>query len=176
MKYFPLCILAKNEFSEHWNGAFAHCGISEVSTTISLFERDYFYFFRQLNAIQLVDVSRNKEKRVAQYFDYLLVLDFEATCWPLRTFRKRENEVIEFSVVLYDVNEGRIIDEFQQYVQPTEFPILSEFCTELTGRGWSWSFFWVWLKSDYDNFRYNPAASRRRSPYWNLLDDGHKVD
>lgn len=82
-----------------------------------------------------MDVSRNKEKRVAQYFDYLLVLDFEATCWPLRTFRKRENEVIEFSVVLYDVNEGRIIDEFQQYVQPTEFPILSEFCTELTGRG-----------------------------------------
>ncbi|XP_044763509.1 ERI1 exoribonuclease 2 [Coccinella septempunctata] len=89
---------------------------------------------KQLGAIKVVDVSReNETKRVAQYFDYLLVLDFEATCWCFPNGKGRKNEVIEFSVVLYDVNEGRIIDEFQQYVQPTEFPILSEFCTELTG-------------------------------------------
>lgn len=87
-----------------------------------------------MGAIELVDVSReNETKRVAQYFDYLLVLDFEATCWN-NNDRGRKNEVIEFSVVMYDVNEGRIIDEFQQYVQPSEFPILSEFCIELTGR------------------------------------------
>lgn len=35
--------------------------------------------------------------------------------------------------MLVDVVKGQIISEFQQYVQPQERPILSSFCTELTG-------------------------------------------
>ena len=35
--------------------------------------------------------------------------------------------------MLLDLQTGDIVDEFQQYVQPQECPILSTFCKELTG-------------------------------------------
>ncbi len=41
--------------------------------------------------------------------------------------------LVEFPCVLIDVSAGKITDEFQQYVQPQERPLLSSFCTELTG-------------------------------------------
>lgn len=40
---------------------------------------------------------------------------------------------VEFPCVLVDVMKGQVISEFQQYVQPQERPVLSSFCTELTG-------------------------------------------
>lgn len=39
----------------------------------------------------------------------------------------------EFPAVLVDLRTRRILAEFHQYVQPTESPHLSAFCTELTG-------------------------------------------
>lgn len=69
-----------------------------------------------------------------QTFDYLFVLDFEATCWDSGDVNKRSPEVIEFSVILYDVKDSNIVDEFQQYVMPMEVPKLSEFCKKLTGK------------------------------------------
>ncbi|KAG2455827.1 NAGAB acetylgalactosaminidase, partial [Polypterus senegalus] len=45
-----------------------------------------------------------------------------------------EGEVqVEFPAVLMNATSGQIESEFQTYVQPQEHPILSEFCTELTG-------------------------------------------
>lgn len=41
--------------------------------------------------------------------------------------------IVEFPAILMDVNTGDIVSEFQQYVQPQEHPILSSFCTKLTG-------------------------------------------
>lgn len=66
---------------------------------------------------------------------YLCVLDFEATCWEDPT-RKPEMEIIEFPSVLYKIDyksNPTFISEFAKYVKPTKNPILSEFCTNLTG-------------------------------------------
>ncbi|EIN03621.1 hypothetical protein PUNSTDRAFT_146951 [Punctularia strigosozonata HHB-11173 SS5] len=77
-----------------------------------------------------------------QTYDALLVIDVEATCqagtdfaWP--------NEIIEWPVCLMrwmdkDGPSGvakdlRIVDEFRAFVKPTWRPVLSKFCTELTG-------------------------------------------
>ena len=35
--------------------------------------------------------------------------------------------------MLLDLESGEVVDEFQQYVQPLECPVLSNFCKELTG-------------------------------------------
>ncbi|NXT68721.1 ERI2 exoribonuclease, partial [Chaetops frenatus] len=40
---------------------------------------------------------------------------------------------VEFPAVLLNASTGAIESEFHMYVQPQEHPILSEFCTELTG-------------------------------------------
>ncbi|NWI45516.1 ERI2 exoribonuclease, partial [Picathartes gymnocephalus] len=66
-----------------------------------------------------------------QRFAFLIVLDFEATCWP--DPGRRGPEIIEFPAVLLNASTGVIESEFHTYVQPQEHPILSEFCTELTG-------------------------------------------
>ncbi|XP_058705801.1 ERI1 exoribonuclease 2 [Poecile atricapillus] len=66
-----------------------------------------------------------------QRFPFLIVLDFEATCWENRG--RRGPEIIEFPAVLLNTSTGAIESEFHMYVQPQEHPILSEFCTELTG-------------------------------------------
>ncbi|NXF29128.1 ERI2 exoribonuclease, partial [Nyctibius bracteatus] len=67
----------------------------------------------------------------AQRFRYLIVIDFEATCW--RDGGRCSPEIIEFPAVLLNTSTGEIESEFHTYVQPQEHPILSEFCTELTG-------------------------------------------
>ncbi|KAL1774280.1 ERI1 exoribonuclease 2 [Sigmodon hispidus] len=65
-------------------------------------------------------------------YDYLIVIDFESTCWK---DGKHHNspEIIEFPAVLLNTATGEIESEFHAYVQPQEHPVLSEFCTELTG-------------------------------------------
>uniref|UniRef100_A0A3Q2PHZ1 ERI1 exoribonuclease 2 n=1 Tax=Fundulus heteroclitus TaxID=8078 RepID=A0A3Q2PHZ1_FUNHE len=66
-----------------------------------------------------------------QIFSYLIVIDFESTCW-----REKNNygqEIIEFPAVLLNTSSGEVESEFHTYVQPQEHPFLSEFCTELTG-------------------------------------------
>ncbi|KPP61506.1 ERI1 exoribonuclease 2-like [Scleropages formosus] len=40
---------------------------------------------------------------------------------------------VEFPAVLLNTSTGKIESEFHTYVQPQEHPILSDFCTELTG-------------------------------------------
>lgn len=70
---------------------------------------------------------------VTQPISYLFVLDFEATCWDKNSYSFGKNEIIEFPAVILDVKSGLVVDEFQKFVKPTENPILSDFCTSLTG-------------------------------------------
>ena len=66
---------------------------------------------------------------------YLCVLDFEATCWNTNPKIDRQ-EIIEFPSMLYELNlsnEVIYLGEFSKYVKPILEPILSNFCTELTG-------------------------------------------
>ncbi|RZC40293.1 RNase T domain containing protein, partial [Asbolus verrucosus] len=91
--------------------------------------------FRKLGAVEVIYINEKTStiQCINQPFDYLLVLDFEATCWSVSDTKKSHSEIIEFPVVLYDVKNDEIIDEFQQYVMPTENPKLSDFCISLTG-------------------------------------------
>ena len=62
---------------------------------------------------------------------YLVVVDFECTC------EDREepflHEIIEFPAVLLDMHSRREARHFHSFVKPTERPVLSDFCTRLTG-------------------------------------------
>ena len=42
-------------------------------------------------------------------------------------------QLVEFPAVLLNTATGEVECEFQYYVQPSEHPRLSSFCTELTG-------------------------------------------
>ena len=71
---------------------------------------------------------------------YLCILDFEATCDENMTNNDKEQmEIIEFPSVLVKVNDHKkcvkieFISEYSKYVKPTIHPILSDFCTKLTG-------------------------------------------
>lgn len=64
-------------------------------------------------------------------FDYLLVIDFEATCEESN--ERYKHEIIEFPVILVNLETYKVEDEFHTYCQPTINPLLSEFCVQLTG-------------------------------------------
>ncbi|XP_058237030.1 ERI1 exoribonuclease 2 [Hemibagrus wyckioides] len=66
-----------------------------------------------------------------QLFSYLIIIDFESTCWKEKN--NHGQEIIEFPAVLMNTHTGQIESEFHSYVQPQEHPLLSSFCTELTG-------------------------------------------
>ena len=65
-------------------------------------------------------------------YDYLAVIDFEATCQENNT-ADYKHEIIEFPIVLVDTAQRKIVDEFHSYVRPVLNPRLTEFCTTLTG-------------------------------------------
>jgi inhibitor of KinA sporulation pathway (predicted exonuclease) len=64
-------------------------------------------------------------------FRYLCVCDVEATCDEF--VKGYVHEIIEFPVVVVDLEEATIVDEFHSYVQPTVNTTLTPFCTQLTG-------------------------------------------
>ena len=73
---------------------------------------------------------KNVQKYEGQIFKFLIVIDFEATCWKERG---ESSEIIEFPAVLFNTETAQILDTFHTYVQPTEQPVLSNFCKNLTG-------------------------------------------
>ncbi|XP_026560056.1 ERI1 exoribonuclease 2 [Pseudonaja textilis] len=90
---------------------------------------------RQLGIIQSVfkpspDGQSHNQCKLRQLFDYLIIIDFESTCWK---DIRRCQEIIEFPAVLLNTLNGEIETEFHMYVQPQEHPTLSGFCMELTG-------------------------------------------
>ena len=63
----------------------------------------------------------------------LIVIDLEATCSePGGSPSQDEMEVIEIGAVRLDENLEPSDDTFEAFVRPEVFPILTEFCTELT--------------------------------------------
>lgn len=67
-----------------------------------------------------------------QEFDYVVVIDFEATC-DKNMANLKPQEIIEFPSVLVDCRQLTLGDSFQTYVRPVHHPILTDFCTHLTG-------------------------------------------
>uniref|UniRef100_K3ZUF1 Exonuclease domain-containing protein n=2 Tax=Setaria italica TaxID=4555 RepID=K3ZUF1_SETIT len=64
-------------------------------------------------------------------FDYFVVVDFEATCE--KDSRIYPQEIIEFPAVLVDAATGGLLSSFRTYVKPRHHPVLTAFCSELTG-------------------------------------------
>ncbi|KAF9571271.1 hypothetical protein EC968_000767 [Mortierella alpina] len=79
-----------------------------------------------------LDETPRKPLHINSRYDYYLCFDVEATCEKGYSF-EFPNEVIEFPVVLLDGSTFEVVDEFHSYVRPTNRPVLSEFCMELTG-------------------------------------------
>lgn len=90
--------------------------------------------------------------------EYLICIDFEATCWEhnYTSYDKSNAEIIgslhhkstkkvysvspkfflflkEFPAILLNIKSGVTIAEFAHHVKPTEFPVLSAYCKNLTG-------------------------------------------
>ncbi|KAA8580346.1 hypothetical protein FQN60_005881 [Etheostoma spectabile] len=66
------------------------------------------------------------------YYDYICVVDFEATCEEDNP-SDFHHEIIEFPMVLINTHTLQIVDSFQAYVKPELNPQLSDFCVKLTG-------------------------------------------
>ena len=58
-----------------------------------------------------------------------VIVDLEATCWEGHD--KSRNETIEIGAVLIN-EQGQFLSEFEAFVKPLKFPILSDFCKNLT--------------------------------------------
>jgi 3'-5' exoribonuclease 1 len=75
--------------------------------------------------------SHSHHLRATCEADYCLVVDYEATC--KKGDRCFPNEIIEFPIVVIDTYTLCVVAEFRRYVKPSTNPILTDFCTELTG-------------------------------------------
>ena len=87
-----------------------------------------------LNAVGKIVIVRNMASGRAikqQYYDYFLVLDFEATCENNK--KMIPQEIIEFPVLKVNGKTFEVESEFHQYVLPRVHGELTQFCTELTG-------------------------------------------
>jgi inhibitor of KinA sporulation pathway (predicted exonuclease) len=66
--------------------------------------------------------------------EFLLIIDFEATCSNDNTIKREQMEIIEFAAILTDKINLKIIKEFSEFIRPEINPQLTDFCTELTTR------------------------------------------
>ncbi|KAK0089820.1 hypothetical protein PV325_005127 [Microctonus aethiopoides] len=74
---------------------------------------------------------RTENINVIQKLENLLIIDFEATCE--KNFAIPTPEIIEFPCVAVNTKNWQIDNVFHKYVKPRINPILSPFCTDLTG-------------------------------------------
>jgi 3'-5' exoribonuclease 1 len=65
-------------------------------------------------------------------YDYVLVLDLEATCCDRQTIKSREMEIIEIGAITIDQENLTAVSEFQTFVKPVRHPVLTDFCHNLT--------------------------------------------
>lgn len=109
---------------------------------------------RSLGIVETIKFNSGTLTNSKQNFKYLIVVDFESTCWKDKEEAKwRQPEIIgksgcqfwlfrdhdesdsvsEFPAVLIDLSTNKILSEFHQFILPIESPKLSEFCINFTG-------------------------------------------
>lgn len=66
---------------------------------------------------------------------YFLVIDFEATCWEgeSQADQRADQEMIEIGCVVVDKDSTDILNKFSSFVRPVRYPLLSDYCSALTG-------------------------------------------
>ena len=65
-------------------------------------------------------------------YEYYLVLDLEATCCDQETIKRHQMEIIEIGAVMVAAPSLNVIDEFQIFIKPVRYPVLTQFCKSLT--------------------------------------------
>src|SRR6478609_6691087 len=65
--------------------------------------------------------------------NYYLIVDVEATCSSNGAVPRHEMEIIEIGAVMQCSRTFAIESEFQAFIRPVRNPILTDFCTKLTG-------------------------------------------
>lgn len=68
--------------------------------------------------------------------EFIASIDLELTCWEREDGPgnfSEEMEVIEIGIHLLRADDYSYVGDFQSFVRPTQRPVLSEFCTKLTG-------------------------------------------
>jgi len=73
----------------------------------------------------------DRSREITQKFEYLLVMDFEATCERYEPLQPQE--IIELPCAVLSTRDWKLKDMFHTYVKPRAHPTLTPFCTELTG-------------------------------------------
>ncbi len=94
----------------------------------------YAFKTKRRGLLTVITHSDHSEMAVAngqKRLDYYLVVDFEATCDDRKP--PKPQEIIEFPVLKVNAKTLQTESVFHTYVQPTVHPILTPFCTELTG-------------------------------------------
>ena len=87
------------------------------------------------NRVTALERRRQAERRQRacsrQVFDWLAVIDLESTCDDQAN--PSPQEIIELPCVLLSLRTLQLVASWRTYVRPTEHPVLSPFCTRLTG-------------------------------------------
>jgi inhibitor of KinA sporulation pathway (predicted exonuclease) len=65
--------------------------------------------------------------------DWYLIIDLEATCSDDEAVPRQEMEIIEIGAVMQSSRTFEVEGEFQTFIRPVRHPVLTAFCTELTG-------------------------------------------
>lgn len=119
------------------NGAINKMNLAELRATLSKLKISTTgtkaVLCKRLKQHYKAETIKSKDRQPIKKadFDYICVLDFEATC--LDDIDDFPHEIIEFPIVLLNCNTLEIEDEFHAYCRPIYNPKLSEFCTSLTG-------------------------------------------
>ncbi|PRW45744.1 ERI1 exoribonuclease 2-like [Chlorella sorokiniana] len=89
---------------------------------------------RSTAAAEAGGAAAQPKRKLKQLFDFLLVYDLEATCDADKSKQPQPQEIIELSCVAVETATLRLLPStFQRYVKPDQHPVLTQFCTELTG-------------------------------------------
>jgi inhibitor of KinA sporulation pathway (predicted exonuclease) len=76
--------------------------------------------------------SSGKNRNQKINYTHLIVLDFEAQCLD-GVPKPRPQEIVEWPLVVVDIESRAVVDEFHTFVKPTAHPNVFPFTTQLTG-------------------------------------------
>jgi inhibitor of KinA sporulation pathway (predicted exonuclease) len=82
-----------------------------------------------------MEVGHTQPQTRRHEIDYLVCVDFEATCdeGPTPTVTRENQEIIEFPWVVVDLRARIVVDRRQLYVKPEWSHELTRFCIDTTG-------------------------------------------
>ncbi|VDK82817.1 unnamed protein product [Onchocerca ochengi] len=103
-----------------------------MQNLLSIQAKSWKYLVQDTSTSKMQAINQEMSVINKQNFDYLLVLDFEATCEEGIKIMPHQ-EIIEFPVVQLSAKNFEEVGRFHRYVRPTERPVLTSFCTDLTG-------------------------------------------